>query len=123
MRDIMELCAQFQSSVSAEANHLIRDGVRRRNALEERAAELKRRRDVELSNVDEWAELQRAMLSNLFEGLLDAVRDDDEANERSLARLLDDAEKFSKPHAVTEPITNTVASVDLVEESKGDPIA
>lgn len=114
MRDIIELCAQFQSSVSAEAEHLIRDGVNRRSVLEERAVELRRRRDLELSNIDEWAVLQRAMVSNLFESLLDAVRDDEDANERKLTRLVDDAERCAKPLMLAEqtPMSNEVIRAD-----------
>lgn len=90
MLDIVKLSEDLRAKLQQETDILMSDRLMTREVLENRARELESKCNDELRRVDEWAQQQKALISEIFSALLSEIEADRRRNEANLAHMRGD---------------------------------
>ena len=91
MLDIVKLSEDLRAKLQQETEILMSDRLMTREVLENRARELESKCNEELRRVDEWANQQKALISEIFSALLSEIEADRRRNEVNLAHMRGEA--------------------------------
>lgn len=98
MYNVVTLSQELMTKLQQEADLVMSDRLLTRDVLEARLAELARKRDEEMTRVEQWANQQKKLITEIFSAMIAEHEADRLRNEENMARM-----KGEKAHAQPAP--------------------
>lgn len=98
MYNVVTLSQELMTKLQQETDLVMSDRLLTRDVLEARLAELARKRDEEMTRVEQWANQQKKLITEIFSAMIAEHEADRLRNEENMARM-----KGEKAHAQPAP--------------------
>ena len=98
MYNVVTMSQELMTKLQQETDLVMSDRLLTRDVLEARLAELARKRDEEMTRVEQWANQQKKLITEIFSAMIAEHEADRLRNEENMARM-----KGEKAHAQPAP--------------------
>lgn len=103
MFDVVNLSQELMTKLRQETDLVMSDRLLTRDVLENRIKELAKRRDEELTRVEQWAAQQKALIAEIFAAMIAENEADRQRNEEHMAHMKGKAAPAAAPVPAPAP--------------------